>query len=173
MLFRSPHSACTFPLRPRPGANRKWKRSTRTRTRSHAELANLGLTPQDCTVGTALAFCGYATNVVDRDASMLQAHNVHTHTTCTHTRRCTTCIHTRAGTQRAHTCAHKLTHTHTHTRTHTCTGAHNYTGAHTHRHTHTHTNTQPLSLAPLHIRTHTYTHTHAHTLAIAPKQHAG
>jgi len=49
----------------------KRQRSARTKTRSHAELANLGLTPQGCTVGTALAFCGYATYEVDRDAGML------------------------------------------------------------------------------------------------------
>ena len=96
------------------------QRSARTRTRSHAGLANLGLPPQGCTVGTALAFCGYATNEADRDASMLQAHNVHTH---------------------AHTHSHIHTHAHTYTHAHTCTGAHTYTGAHTHTYTLTHTYT--------------------------------
>ena len=94
------------------------QRSARTRS-SHAGLrANLGLPPQDCTVG--IAFCDYATNKVDKDALMLscsirnaQAHkHTHSHTqylaplfthTCTHTKH--TNIHTRA-------------HTHTHTHTH-------------------------------------------------------
>ena len=90
------------------------QRSARTRTRSHAGLANLGLPPQGCTVGTALAFCGYATNEADRDASMLQAHNVHAH---------------------AHT--HSHTHMHTHTHTHTHAQTHTLTQAHTHTYTHT------------------------------------
>jgi hypothetical protein len=101
------------------------QRSARTRTRSHAEVANLGLTPQDCTVGTALAFCGCATNEVDRDASMLQAHNVHTH---------------------AHTHSHIHTHTHTHTHAHTNAQAHTLTQAHTRTHTLTHAHT--LAIAP-------------------------
>jgi hypothetical protein len=88
----------------RTGLSKK-QRSARTRG-SHAELANLGLPSQDCTVGTALALRGYATNEVDRDASMLQAHNVHTHAhTHTHTR--------------AHTHAQVHIHTQAHTRTHT------------------------------------------------------
>jgi len=59
-------------------------------------------------------------NEVDRNASMLQAHNVHTH---------------------AHTHSHIHTHAHTYTHAHTCTGAHTYTGAHTHTYTLTHTYT--------------------------------
>jgi len=109
---------------------------------------NLGWPPQECTVGTASVFCGYATNEVDRDASMLscssrnaQEHNAHTHT-------------------------HTHTHSHTHAHTHTHTGAHTHTGTHTHRHTCTyaHTCTHTHSLAPLHTCAHTHTHTHMHTL---------
>jgi len=103
------------------------QRSARRRTRSHAELTNLGLTPQDCTVGTALTFCNYATiEGCKHAAASAQAHNVHKHV-----------------------------HTNTHTCTHTCTGTHTHTGAHTHRHTctcarahtHTHTHTHSLSLS--------------------------
>ena len=81
-------------------------RPPRTRTRSHAELVNLGLTPQNCTVGTALAFCGYATNEVDRDA---QAHTLSLAP-----------LHTRALSLSL-SLSHTHTHTHTHARTHTCT----------------------------------------------------
>ena len=114
------------------------QRSARTRS-SHAELANLGLPPQDCTVGTALAFCGYASNEVDRDASILSCSG-----------RKTTCSYTR---------------THMHIHTHTCTSAHTHTGAHTHRQMHMRTRVH----AHIHTHTHTRAHTHTHTLAIAPK----
>ena len=94
-------------------------------------------TPHSCTVCTALAFCGYATNKVDRDASMLscssrnaQAHNMHTHV-----------------------------HTHIHTQTHTCAGTHTHKGTHTQAHrrtdTHAQARTHIHSLAPLHKHTHT------------------
>jgi len=91
---------------------------------------------KDCTVGTALAFCGYATNEVDRDASTLscssrnaQAHNVHTDTH----------IH-------AHTYIH--THTHTHMRTHVHTHTHTHKHTHTKTHMHTNTHTHTLNIAP-------------------------
>ena len=128
-------SACSRQERARLS---KWQRSARTRTRSHAKLANLGLTPPDCTVGTVLAFCGYATNEVDRDASMLQAH-----------------VHTHVQAHNVHTHAPTLTHAHAHTLTQS------------HRHTcaHTHTRTHNLSLAPLHTRTHARTHTSYSTQA--------
>ena len=62
------------------------------------------LPSHDCTVGTALAFCVYVTNEVDRDASMLQAHTVHIHAQAHD-------VHTHAH---AHTraCARILTHAH-------------------------------------------------------------
>ena len=131
----------------RTGLSKK-QRSARTRG-SHAELANLGLPSQDCTVGTAFAFCGYATNEVDRNASMLQAHNVDTH---------------------AHTQSHTHTHIHTHAQAHTLTQAHTRTHIHTHArahahaHTHTYTHTTSLSSTLAHMRAHTHTHTHMHTL---------
>ena len=102
------------------------QRSARTRTRSHAGLANLGLPPQGCTVGTALAFCGYATNEVDRDASMLQTHNVH--------------IHAQAHDVHTHAHTHSHTHIHTHAHAHTLTQAHTRTDTHAHACAHTHTN---------------------------------
>ena len=139
----------------------KRQRSTRTRTCSHAGLANLVLTPQDCTVGTALAFCGYATN---------QVTGMRRRTTCTHMRTQTHIhIYKHAHT---HAQAHTLTgvHTHRHTftcaraRTHTHTHTHTHTRTHTHAHTHTHTHTHTLSLAPCtHVLTHTCSHTHRHT----------
>ena len=101
--------------------------SARTRG-SRAEPGNLGLPPQDCTVCTA--FCEYATNEVDRDASMLMQ------------QKCTdTYMHRRTHTYRsthAQTNMHRHTHAQAHTRTH----------MHTHTHTHAHTYTHTLAIAP-------------------------
>ena len=125
------------------------QRSART-TGSLAELADLGLPSHDCTVGTALAFCVYVTNEVDRDASMLQAHTVHIHAqahdvhTHAHTHSHT---HTQTHTQtNTNTHIHKHTHTHMHMRTHTYTGAHTHIHTNTNTHKHTHTRTHNLSL---------------------------
>ena len=85
---------------------------------------------QDCTVGTALAFCGYATNKL----TGMQAHNVHTHAQAHN-------VHTHA-----HTHSHIHTHTHTHTHAHTNAQAHTLTQAHTRTHTLTHAHT--LAIAP-------------------------
>ena len=65
-----------------------------------------------------VAFCNYATNEVDRNASMLQAHNMH--------------IHAQAHDVRIHAHTHLQTHTHTHADTHT----HTHTQKHTHSRTH-------------------------------------
>jgi len=99
------------------------QRNARTRG-SHVELSNLGLPSQDCTVGTALAFCGYATNKL----TGMQAHNVHTH----------------AQAHNVHTQSHTHTHTHTHTHMHRSTHLHRYTHAQTHIHMHTHTHNLSL-----------------------------
>jgi hypothetical protein len=118
------------------------QRSART-TGSLAELADLGLPSHDCTVGTALAFCVYVTNEVDRDASMLQAHTVH--------------IHAQAHDVHTHAHTHSHTHTHTHTQTNTNTHIHKHTHTHMHMRTHTYTG------AHTHIHTNTNTHKHTHT----------
>jgi len=125
------------------------QRSARSRTRSHAGLANLGLPPQECTVGTALAFCGCATNEVETG---LQACSL----AAAVMRRCTT--HT-------HTYAHTHMHRHTHRRAHTCTGAHTHTHTCTSAHTQVHTRTHAHMhrRAHTHVHTHTHKHTHTHT----------
>ena len=119
-----PHTPSACSRQERTGLSER-QRSARTRG-SHAELANLGLPSQDCTVGTALAFCGYATNEVDRDASMLQTHNVH--------------IHAQAHDVHTHAHTHSHTHIHTHAHAHTLTQAHTRTDTHAHACAHTHTN---------------------------------
>ena len=105
------------------------QRSARTRG-SHA-IRKPWFALTDCSVGTA--FCGYATNEVDRDASMLQTHNVH--------------IHAQAHDVHTHAHTHSHTHIHTHAHAHTLTQAHTRTRTHTHTYTHTYT--------------HTDTHTHS------------
>jgi hypothetical protein len=147
-----PHYRLPLPPQTPPACSRQERTRLSDRQRSarirgsNAELANLGLSPQDCTVGTALAFCVNATNEVDRDASMLSCSS-----------RRTTCTHTRART-------HTLTciHTHVHRRTHSHRRTHAQTHAHTRAHTHTHTLSLSNTLA--YTRTHTHTHTHKHTL---------
>ena len=120
------------------------QRSART-TGSLAELADLGLPSHDCTVGTALAFCVYVTNEVDRDASMLQAHTVHIH----------------AQAHDVHTHAH--THSHTHTHTHTQTNTNTHIHKHTHTHAHAHTLTQAHTRTDTHAHACAHTHTNIHT----------
>ena len=90
----------------------------------------------------------YATNEVDRDASMLMQQQ-----------KC-------AGAQRGHTCAHKLTHTYTHTHTHMHrrTHSHRHTHAQTHMHMRAHTHTHTHMHTHKHTHTYTYTHTHTHNL---------
>ena len=127
------------------------QRSARTRG-SHA-IRKPWFALTDCSVGTA--FCGYATNEVDRDASMLS------------------CRSNAAE-------MHRRAHTRARTQTHTCTGTHTQARARTQTHAQVHIHTHAQAHTRIGAHTHRYTctctqiiiHTHTHALSIAPKQHA-